>query len=176
MAEQHAARTDVNASASLARTVSAGGAGGLAFVLGTFLTFGFLGGSQAGREGLLFDPDTQHPKVIAVWKSLEPLPRIIETPVLILAGLVAFGIAVAFVYRSIAAAWPPGLHQRALRLAFVVWLATAFSEFMGPFNVLHQPVPLTVLSLGFWSVPALLEAYILVLVLDRRRAPTTNPS
>jgi hypothetical protein len=119
------------------RTLVAGLAGGVAFVLGTFVTFRLLGGSRIGAEGVLFDPDTQHPKVIAVWKEMEPLPRIMETPVLILAGMLVFGIAYAFVYRSIAAAWPVGLHRRAVRLAFVVWLGTVFAESMGPFNVLE---------------------------------------
>ena len=130
----------------LTRTVVAGGAGGLAFALGTFLTFGLLGGSRRGHQGLLFDPDTQSPKVIAVWKVLEPLPRIIETPALLLAGLLVFGFGYTLLFRSIATPWPLGLHQRSLRLALIVWLATAFSEFMGPFNVLHEPVSLAGLS------------------------------
>jgi hypothetical protein len=163
--------TDGNAvgtTAPLTRTVMAGAAGGLAFVLGNALTFGLLGGSRPGRQGLLFDPDTQHPKVITVWKVLEPLPRIIDTPALILAGLLLFGIGYALLYRSVATAWPRGLHQHSLRLAVIIWLATAFAEFMGPFNVLHEPVPLVALSLGFWAVSALAEAYVLVLVMSGR--------
>jgi hypothetical protein len=153
---------------SIRRTVVAGVAGGVAFILGNLLTFGLLGGSRRGNQGLLFDPDTQNPKVITVWKVLEPLPRIIDTPALILAGLLVFGITYAVLFRSVATAWPPGLHQRGLRLALIVWLTTAFSEFMGPFNVLHEPVTLATLSLGFWAVSALAEAYALVLVADRR--------
>ncbi|MFI5956169.1 hypothetical protein [Cryptosporangium sp. NPDC051539] len=155
---------------TLARTLAAGCAGGLAFVLATFLTFGLLGGSRRGHQGLLFDPDTQSPKVIAVWKALDPLPRIIETPVLVLAGLIVFGVCYALLYRSVAPAWPRGLHQRSWRLALAVWLGAAFSEFMGPFNVLHEPPSLAVLSLGFWAVAALAEAYLLVFVADRGRA------
>jgi hypothetical protein len=109
---------------SLQRTLVAGIAGGVAFVLGTFLTFAQFSGSQRGDEGLLFDPDTQHPKVIAVWKQIEPLPRTIETPAVILLGMVAFGIGYAFLYRSVASSWPTGIHSRAWRLALVVWLAT----------------------------------------------------
>jgi hypothetical protein len=95
---------------SIQRTLVAGIAGGAAFVLGTFLTFAQLSGSRRGDEGLLFDPDTQHPKVIAVWKQLEPLPRVIETAAVILGGTVAFGLAYALLYRSVAAAWPVGIH------------------------------------------------------------------
>jgi hypothetical protein len=35
-------------------------------------------------------------------------------------------------------------------------------------NVLHEPVALAVLSLGFWAVAALAEASVLVLIADRR--------
>jgi hypothetical protein len=53
---------------SPARTTVAGVAGGLAFVAGTFLTFGQLGGSRRGEKGLLFDPAT-------TWDRLPP-PRV----------------------------------------------------------------------------------------------------
>jgi hypothetical protein len=155
---------------SIWRTLVAGLAGGVAFVLGTFLTFAQFSGSRRGAEGVLFDPDTQSQKVIAVWKQLEPLPRVIETPVVILVGMVAFGIAYALVYRSVAAAWPAGIHPRAWRLALVIWLAAVFSEFMGPFNVLHQPLSLSVVAWGFWAVSAVAEAYTLVYVLDQGRS------
>jgi hypothetical protein len=159
---------------SIWRTLAAGLAGGVAFVLGTVVTFAQLAGSRRGEQGLLFDPDTQSQKVIAVWKQLEPLPRVIETPAVILVGMVAFGIAYAFVYRSVAAAWPVGIHPRAWRLALVIWLATVFSEFMGPFNVLHQPLSLSVVAWGFWAVSAVAEAYTLVWVLDRGGSERTG--
>jgi hypothetical protein len=155
---------------SIRRTLLAGLAGGVAFVLGTLVTFAQLAGSRRGEQGLLFDPDTQSPKVIAVWKQLEPLPRVIETPAVIIGGMIAFGIAYALLYRSVASAWPVGIHARAWRLALVIWLAGVFSEFMGPFNVLHQPLPLSVVAWGFWAVSAVAEAYTLVWVLDRGRS------
>src|SRR5690606_499805 len=88
------------------RTLLAGLLGGIAFVLGTFLTFAQLGGSREGETGLLFDPDTQHEKVITVWKELEPLPRIVEQPPVVLAGMIGFAVAHAALYRWIAAGWP----------------------------------------------------------------------
>jgi hypothetical protein len=48
----------------------------------------------------------------------------------------------------------------------VIWLAGVFSEFMGPFNVLHQPLPLSAVALGVWAVSAAAEAYTLVWILD----------
>jgi hypothetical protein len=149
------------------RTLTAGLVGGLAFVLGTFVTFRLLAGSRRGEEGLLFDPDTQHPKVIQVWKEIEPLPRVLETPPVILGGMLLFGLGYAFVYRSVAPAWPVGLHSRAWRLGLIVWVGTVFFEFMGPFNVLHQPLSLSLVAWAMWAVCAFAEAYALVFVLDR---------
>ena len=54
------------------------------------------------------------------------------------------------------------------------WLATVFSEFMGPFNVLHQPLSLSTVAWGFWAVSAVAEAYTLVWVLDRGRSEPTS--
>lgn len=159
----------MNPQPTIRRTIVAGLAGGVAFALGTFLTFAQLGGSRRGEQGLLFDPDTQHPKVIAVWKEIEPLPRVIETPTVVLVGLIVFGIGYAFLYRSVASAWPARIHSRAWRLARIGWLATAFAESMGPFNVLHQPLKLSAVAWAFWAVCAAAEAYALVFVLDRGR-------
>jgi hypothetical protein len=148
------------------RTLVAGLAGGGAFLLGTFLTFALLGGSREGETGVLFDPDTQHPKVIEAWKEIEPLPRVIEQPPVILAGMVLFALAYAFLYRSIARAWPTGTTARAVRLAAVIWVGAVFSEFMGPFNVLHQPLYLSVVAWAFWAVPALAGAFVIVAILE----------
>lgn len=152
---------------SAGRTLAAGLVGGLAFLLGTFPTFALLAGSREGETGILFDPDTQHPKVIAAWKEIEPLPRVLDQPAVILAGMVAFGVVYAFLYRSISQGWPAGLSARALRLAAVVWAGAVFSEFMGPFNVLHQPLYLSVVAWAFWAAPALAEAFAIVTVLER---------
>jgi hypothetical protein len=105
--------------------------------------------------------------MIAVWKELEPLPRLIEQPAVILGGMVLLGFAYPFVYRSVAASWPPGITPRALRFFFIVWLAGVFSEFIGPFNVLHQPLYLSVVGWAFWTVPAMLTAFAIAFVLER---------
>src|SRR5262245_37987186 len=157
------------------RTVIGGLVGGLAFVLGLLLTFAQFSGSRRGQTGLLFDPATQSPKVIAVWKEIEPLPRTLETPLVVVGGLVLFGLAYAFVYRSVSPSWPQGIVSRGWRLALIVWLATVFSEFMGPFNVLRQPLTLSVLAWSFWAVPALAEGFAIAYVLDRAR-PSRAPT
>ena len=149
------------------RTLVAGLAGGAAFLGGTFLTFTLLAGSREGETGVLFDPDTQHPKVIAAWKEVEPLPRVIDQPAVILVGMVLFAVAYAFLYRSVATAWPDRTTARVARLALVVWIAAVFSEFMGPFNVLHQPLYLSIVAWAFWAVPAVASAAAIVAVIER---------
>lgn len=62
------------------------------------------------------------------------------------------------------------MSHRAWRLALIIWLATVFSEFMGPFNVLHQPLYLSVIAGSFWSLAAAAEAFGIVWVLDRGSA------
>jgi hypothetical protein len=155
---------------SVSRTIVAGLVGGLAFVLGTSLTFALFGGSRRGQTGLLFDPSTQSPKLLAVWKEIEPLPRVIESPLIILGGFVLFAIAYAFLYRSLAAGWPIRITSRGWRLAVIVWIGTVFAEFIGPFNVLHQPLSVSVIAWAFWAVCALFEGYAIAYVAEWGRS------
>jgi hypothetical protein len=62
---------------------------------------------------------------------------------------------------------------RILRLAAVIWTGTVFTEFIGPFNVLHQPLRLSVVAWAFWAVCAGLQATATVLIQEapsRRRS------
>src|SRR5262249_59197598 len=61
-------------------TALAGLAGGAAFSVALFLTFGLLGGARVGQTGLLFNPAFQSHKVIAVWKEIQPLPWLVSAP------------------------------------------------------------------------------------------------
>ncbi len=58
--------------------------------------------------------------------------------------------------------------QRASRLAAIIWVSAVFSEFMGSFNVLHQPLTLSVVAWSFWAVAAVAEALAIVYALERR--------
>jgi hypothetical protein len=93
---------------------------------------------------------------------------VIENPPIIIAGMLFFGLAYAFVYCSVAPAWPAGVGRRGWRLALIIWLSTIFSEFMGPFNVPHQPLALSVVAWSFWAVAAFAEAHSIVYVFERK--------
>jgi hypothetical protein len=147
----------------IVRTVLTGAAAGVALCLVNFLTFGLLGGSHRGQTGLLFNPATQSPKVIAVYKTIEPLPFIVTRPYLILAGFLAFAIGHTLLYRSIAAAWPDRLVAHLWRLALTLWFLSAlFFEFLAPFNLLHEPLRVQVWELLFWALACTAEAAVIV--------------
>jgi hypothetical protein len=51
-----------------------------------------------------------------------------------------------------------------------VGLSYLFFEFVGPFNLLGEPLALVALELSFWALAALAEAFVIVWIL----APLSN--
>ena len=148
------------------QTVGAGIAGGLAFIILTFVTFVLIG------HGPLSNPGLQSPKVLAVLNELEPLPLFATKPHVIFLGYLLFSISHALLFRSVADAWPAGAAPRIWRLALVGWsLSYLFFEFLGPFNLLGEPLGLVALELCFWAAAALVESAVIVLILQRDREP-----
>lgn len=151
------------------RMLLAGLAGGLALSVAMLLTFRLIGFGWNG-DGILLTSPMQSPKLIAVWTQLEPLPLIVSNPAPIILGLLLFGIAHAFIYRSVAAAWPSGVVPRALRMAGLLFLMSfLFWEFFTPFNQFGEPLPLIAVELTFWAFIALAEAFAIVSIIERRR-------
>jgi len=148
------------------QTVGAGIAGGLAFIILTFVTFVLIG------HGPLSNPGLQSPKVLAVLNELEPLPLFATKPHVIFLGYLLFSISHALLFRSVADAWPEGAAPRIWRLALVGWsLSYLFFEFLGPFNLLGEPLGLVALELCFWAAAALVESAVIVLILQRDGEP-----
>ena len=155
---------------SIFRTAVAGIAGSVVFSLGTYVTFALIGSGLDQHSGPLFNPSSQSAKFIAVWTQIEPLPLFETKPQLILLGYVLFCVGHAFIFRSVAAAWPRTIASRAWRLALVTWsLSYVFFEFLGPFNLLGEPPALVALELVFWATAALAEAAAVVAVLEARQ-------
>ena len=151
------------------RVVAAGLAGGLAMNLVMLLTFRLIGFGWDG-DGLLLVSPMQSEKLIAVWTPLEPLPLIVTNPAPIVLGLLLFGVAHAFVYRSVAAAWPAGVIPRSLRMAGLIFLMSfLFREFFTPFNQFGEPLPLIAVELVFWALVALAEAFAIVGIIEWSR-------
>jgi len=117
---------------------------------------------------LLFDPGTQSPKVIAVWKQLEPLPRVIEIPLVIIGGMSPSGSST----RCCTAQWRrPG--RRGSTPGRGGWRGCSRSSWgrstAAPAAAAqrHRLGALSVIAWGFWAVAALLEAVVIVAVLER---------
>ena len=150
----------------IVRALLAGLAGGAALNVMMLLTFRLLGFGWNGG-GILLDPALQSPKLIAVWTRLEPLPLVVSRPLPIVVGLWFFAIGHAFIYRSLAPSWPPGIVRRAWRLAFLVFfLSFLFWEFFTPFNQFGEPFSLLALELVFWTVVALAEGLAIAAVFE----------
>lgn len=150
------------------KVLIAGLAGGMTLNLVMLLTFRLIGFGWDG-EGILLTSPMQSEKLIAVWTQLEPLPLIVTNPAPIIIGLVLFGVGHAYIYSSVAAAWPPGVVPRALRLAGMIFFMTfLFWEFFTPFNQFGKPLPLIALELVFWAIIALAEAFVIVAIMERK--------
>jgi hypothetical protein len=152
------------------KTIIAGLLGGLAMNLAMLLTFRTLGFGWDGRGILLASP-MQSQKLVAVWTEIQPLPLVVNTPLPIILGLMLFGIGHAFIYRSVASAWPAGVLPRALRMSVLIFFMTfLFWEFFTPFNQFGEPLPLIALELSFWAVIATAEGIAIAWVMERRTA------
>ncbi len=99
------------------------------------------------------------------------MPRVVDHPLPIILGLIAFSLVHGWLYTKLAGSWPPGLWPRTWRLgglAFVV--SYLFFEFFAPFNLFREPLPLVAAELVFWAVIAAAEALAIVGILERRPA------
>ncbi len=152
--------------ASWQRTLCAGFGGGVALNLVMLLTFRLLGFGVDGH-GILITSPLQSAKLIAVWTSLEPLPRIVNQPLGMILGLVLLGVAHAFLYRMSTPSWPSGVGPRAARLFLWLFAGFAFWEFFTPFNLLGEPLGLIALEMLFWGLIAAAEALVITTLMER---------
>lgn len=149
------------------KTILAGLAGGMMMNVSLLLTFRLLGFGWNGG-GILLSSPIQSPKLIAVWTQIEPLPLVVANPAPIIIGLVLFGIGHAFIYRSVSAAWPVGIFQRAMRFAgLLFFMSFLFWEFFTPFNQFGEPLRLIALELLFWAIIAIAESFAIASVIER---------
>jgi hypothetical protein len=153
---------------SVSRTLAAGLGGGVTFFVTAFLTFFLVGSGLDQRSGPLFDPALQSPKLIRVWTE-EPVPLFATAPHVVFLEYVLIGMGYALILRSVATAWPESAWSRTWRLAGLIWLSCAFFEFLGPLNLLSEPLGLVALELAFWALAALAEAAVVVFVFRHTR-------
>jgi hypothetical protein len=142
-------------------------------IAGIIGLFGFLIVNMIGfrvADPILFDPNVQSPKLMAVWNKIEPLPPahgLIAT----LSILVLIGIGRAFVYRWLAPSWPSGFAARAIRYWMLVWfLSYFFVEFSAPFTLFGEPVGLILIELVILGVAVLTEAFVVAGIMESSKA------
>jgi hypothetical protein len=66
--------------------------------------------------------------------------------------------------------WPHNYWARLWRLTLIMWsFSWLFFEFMGPFNLLAEPLPLLALELVFWAICVLGASAVIVAMTGRPR-------
>jgi hypothetical protein len=149
------------------RILKAGLAGGLAMNLAMVLTFRGIGFGWDG-QGILLTSPLQSNKLIAVWTTLEPLPLVAVHPAPIIFGMFLFALGHAWIYRTLAVAWPNGVWPRTWRFGGLIFFMTyLFWEFFTPFNQLGEPLPLIALELAFWLLIALADGFAIAAIMER---------
>jgi len=151
------------------RTVIAGIVGGIAMNLAMLLTFRLIGFGWKGG-GILLNPSHQSQKLIAVWTKIEPLPLVVSQPMVIILGIVGFGIIHAYLFRWFSPSLPRGVAKRAIRFACLVFLMTfLFWEFFTPLNQFGEPIYLIALELVFWAFIALVDGFAISTIMCQGR-------
>jgi len=132
------------------------------------LTFRLLGFGWNGG-GILLESSSQSKKLIAVWTEIKPLPLVITKPVLIIIGLIFFGIIHSYLFEWLSTAWPRGFFNKGLRFSGLVFVMTfLFWEFFTPYNMFSEPLHLIALELVFWACIALADGFSIAAIIDRR--------
>ncbi|ASC72008.1 hypothetical protein XM38_029620 [Halomicronema hongdechloris C2206] len=154
----------------LFKLVRGGIAGAIAFaianVVSNLLFF------QIGKP-ILFDPDIQSEKFIAVLFELEPLPLMFTNSPLYMAIVTVIGIVHGLVFTYIEPSFPKSTIKRGVAFAVILWaLMALYFEFHTPFNMFHEPVSLLLLELFFWVMVLLVEGILISLMYGASRSPS----
>ncbi len=111
---------------------------------------------------ILFDPEIQSPKVIAVLFDMPPTPLMFTNGPLYMAITAVLGVLHGLIFALIEPALGGTRLLRGLGFALVVWVLMAlYFEFHAPFNMFGEPASLVALELVFWGVVALVEGLVL---------------
>lgn len=126
--------------------------------------------------GILFDPEHQSPKLLAVLFEFEPPPLMFENAPLYLAIGAAVGAVHGLIFMLVEPSLGRSRLQRGLGFALVLWsLMALYFEFHAPFNMFREPVPLVALELAFWIPVALTEGLVLSYLYGGGRRELASP-
>lgn len=132
-------------SPTLIRALSAGFAGGIAWIGGMVLFFG-------PAQSILANPDFQSQKFLFVVEQLEPLPHTAGAWWILPIGLLAIGMLYGIVYHFVRKAFPgKPWWKKGVQFGLVAWaLMVPWFEFYLPWNVMHEPAMLVVFEIVLW--------------------------
>ena len=134
---------------------------GIVFFMLSVLTFYVLG----VVPGILFNPEIQSPKVIAVVQALQPPPLMQRAPYIVFAAWTVTLIGYSYLFHHIRPLWPQSYWSCLWRLALMIWFfSLLFFQFQGPLNLLDEPLSLFALELLFWAICAGGAAAVIVAV------------
>jgi hypothetical protein len=140
----------------IVRLLVAGVAGGLAWQAGMMIIFGL-------AQSTLADPKWQSAKFNAVFQTIEPLPRTVGQPLLLIGGLIGISILYATVHDTIRVALSGSIWFRSTKFGLILWaVMVPWFEFYLPWNVMHEPPMLVLLECLCWFVVLQLVALAIV--------------
>ncbi|NEO26351.1 MAG: hypothetical protein F6K03_05490 [Kamptonema sp. SIO4C4] len=156
----------------LSKLVRGGIAGAIAFVVANLVsTLLFF---QIGKP-VLFDPEVQSEKVMAVLFEMEPLPLMFTNGLLYIAIAAVIGIVHGVVFTYIEPCLPKKRIKRGATFAVILWaLMALYFEFHTPFNMFHEPVSLVLLELFFWIIVLMVEGVLISLLYGQSRTTSVR--
>lgn len=115
--------------------------------------------------GILFNPQLQSPKLIAVWREIAPLPLIVSNPGAFHVGIAILGIIHALVYAMIRDGLPGEGLRKGVSFGFILWtLQATFFEYFTPFNLFGEPPTLVLFQLVLWVPVTQVEGLIIAAI------------
>ncbi|NBC27794.1 MAG: hypothetical protein GVY08_13100 [Bacteroidetes bacterium] len=120
---------------------------------------------------ILFDPDLQSEKVMAVLFEMEPLPLMFSNGPLYMAIAAVIGVVHGLVFMYIEPSLGKNKLKRGVAFGAILWaLMALYFEFHTPFNMFHEPVILVLLELLFWIAVLLVEGLLISWIYGKSRS------
>jgi hypothetical protein len=134
----------------LFKLMRGGISGAIAFVIANIISNLLF--FQIGKP-VLFNPDLQSEKLIAILFEIKPLPLMFTNKSLYLAIAAVIGIIHGLVFTYIEPSLPKNQIKRGAAFAAILWaLMVLYFEFHAPFNMFGEPISLVLLELLFWVI------------------------
>ncbi len=144
------------------QTLLAGLAGGFAWTIVSFLTFGYLG------RYTIFNPAVQSAKFMDVFVTYDPQAIAVTYPWFYLMGFAFFGVGHSYIYHWLYPVLGKNKATRIKRFSLlIIFMSSLYFEIFGPLNLLSEPLHLVALEMIFWTLSILAEVWVLERILGK---------